>query len=121
MTCERIHALALTAALTVDGLSGPTYRQALAFDNPEKQEWQAAIDKELNTLQSRGTWIMVPKADMRNSGKKPVRHKFVLKKKLIKDGSVQYKARLVACGYTQVAGQDFSKPNCMQAYARILQ
>jgi hypothetical protein len=39
---------------------------------------------------------------------KPLRCKYVLKKKLNKDMSLQFKSRLVACGYSQVAGLDYS-------------
>ena len=105
---ERTQALALTSSIITDGPVDPTYRQALQHDNPEREAWSTAIKKELDTLSSRGTWTLVPRKQMHSNRKKPVRHKFVLKKKLIKNGTVQYKARLVACGYSQVAGQDFS-------------
>ena len=108
LEAERTQSLALMSSIVTDGPVDPTYRQAVHVDNPERDAWLTAIKKELDTLSSRGTWTLVPREQMRSHRKKPVRHKFVLKKKMIKNGTVQYKARLVACGYTQVAGQDFS-------------
>jgi len=40
--------------------------------------------------------------------KPPIRCRFVFKKKFIKDGTIQYKSRLVACGYSQQAGYDYA-------------
>jgi hypothetical protein len=54
---------------------------------------------------SNGTWEVVE----RPYGCKPMGCKWVLKKKLRPDGTIdKYKARLVAKGYTQKEGEDFS-------------
>ena len=38
----------------------------------------------------------------------PLRCTYFNRKKLLNDGKVQYKSRLVACGYLQVAGINYS-------------
>mmetsp|Transcript_23743 Transcript_23743/g.27891 ORF Transcript_23743/g.27891 Transcript_23743/m.27891 type:complete len:222 (-) Transcript_23743:559-1224(-) len=63
------------------------------------------MQREINTLMQKNTWTLVPK---KNYSKIPVKCKFVYKKKFNKDESLQYKARLVGCGYSQVAGVDYS-------------
>jgi hypothetical protein len=114
---QSVAALASVEALLIPGLPEPKgYAEAVAPDHPEREEWMAAIDKELKMLASRGTWSTVLLATLRarNGGllpkdkKRPVHCKFVFKKKFNKDGSLQYKARLVACGYLQTAGTDYS-------------
>ena len=58
----------------------------------------------MDSIMSNGTWEItdIP------SGCKPVGCKWIFKKKLRPDGTVEkYKARLVAKGYTQKEGEDF--------------
>ena len=91
-----------------------TYRQAAAPAHPEFEQWRQSMHAERDTLEARNTWILVP----RNSiGKhKPVRCRYVYRKKRLKDGSLQFKSRLVACGYSQVAGDSF---NIDEVYAGV--
>jgi hypothetical protein len=58
----------------------------------------------MDSIMSNGTWEVVD----RPYGCKPVGCKWVFKKKLRPDGTIEkYKARLVAKGYTQKEGEDY--------------
>jgi hypothetical protein len=58
----------------------------------------------MNLILSNGTWELVD----RPYGCKPVGCKWMFKKKLMSDGTVdKYKAKLMAKGYTQKEGEDF--------------
>ena len=58
----------------------------------------------MDSIMSNGTWEVVN----RPYGCKPVGRKWVFKKKLRPDGTIEkYKARLVAKGYTQKEGEDY--------------
>jgi hypothetical protein len=82
------------------------YKQAVDPRNPERAEWLASMGRERGTLEQRETWELVPRKSI---GKcRPVRCKYVFKRKRVKDGTIQFKSRLVACGYSQVAGDSFS-------------
>ena len=58
----------------------------------------------MDSIMSNGTWEVVN----RPYGCQPVGCKWIFKKKLRPDGTIErYKARLVAKGYTQKEGEDF--------------
>jgi hypothetical protein len=60
--------------------------------------WKKAVQSEMNSIMSNGTWKVVD----RPCGCKLVRCKWIFKKKLRPDGTIEkYKARLVTKGYTQ--------------------
>ena len=67
--------------------------------------WQEAMDEEISTLELNHTWDVVPLPP----SKPPIRCKWVYKIKYNPYGLVErYKAWLVAKGYTQQEGLDYS-------------
>ena len=68
--------------------------------------WRHAMDDKFKTLTDQKTWVLVPKPH----GRHPVGCKWVYKIKHNADGSIfSYKARLVANGYNQEYGLDYSE------------
>ena len=103
-----MQAMALLTNIITGDLPDPTsYKKATDPSHPEKPQWEAAVLKETNTLEERKTWRYVKRKDIPKT-MRPIRCKFVFKKKFVKDGTIQYKARLVACGITQRPGLDYS-------------
>ena len=85
-------------------LTPSSYREAM--NCPDKEKWKSAIQEELSALNANKTWEIKKPPD----GKKLVSSKWVFRIKRNADGSIdRYKARLVARGFTQVAGVDFNE------------
>ena len=79
-----------------------SYRAALR--SPRAEEWQAAINAELDVLRRMGTWDVVDRPTSANV----VGCKWVFRAKRNAQGAiVRYKARLVAKGFTQQENVDF--------------
>jgi transposase InsO family protein len=75
-----------------------------AYASPDADYWKEAVRSEMDSIIANGTWEVTE----RPYGCKPVGCKWVFKKKLRPDGTIEkYKARLVAKGYTQKEGEDF--------------
>ncbi|MCO5591512.1 hypothetical protein L7F22_045497 [Adiantum nelumboides] len=88
-------------AESTDGIS-----LAEALSRLDASSWRQAMESEYQSLIQNGTWQLVPAP----SNRKLVTCKWLLRKKLHADGTVsRYKARLVARGFTQVPGMDFTK------------
>ena len=89
----------------VEALKEPkTFKQAMKCS--EQDNWNKAMNEEMIALDNHGTWELVdlPK------GKNLVGSKWVYKTKRKANGDVdRYKARLVAQGYSQVAGIDYDE------------
>jgi hypothetical protein len=70
---------------------------AEAYSSSDTDLWKEAIQNEMDSILSNVTWEVID----RPYGCKPVGCKWVFKKKLRPDGTIEkYKARLVAKGYT---------------------
>ncbi|WJZ80412.1 hypothetical protein VitviT2T_000335 [Vitis vinifera] len=68
--------------------------------------WKAAINKEMKSLQKNETWELVECLP----GNKPVGCRWIYTVKYKADGSIErFKVRLVAKGYTQTYGIDYTK------------
>ncbi|KAM2961779.1 hypothetical protein FF1_031321 [Malus domestica] len=68
--------------------------------------WQSAMQEEFNALKTQGTWELVPSPPNRTI----IGSKWVYKVKKNPDGSIsRYKARLVAQGFSQEPGIDYSE------------
>jgi hypothetical protein len=77
---------------------------AEAYSSPDADYWKEAVRSEMESIMSNGTWEVVE----RPYGCKPAGCKWVLKKKLRPDGTIdKYKAIRVAKSYTQKEGEDF--------------
>ncbi|MCO5601917.1 hypothetical protein L7F22_056043 [Adiantum nelumboides] len=77
-----------------------------ALSGPEASSWRQAMDSKYQSLMANGTWQLVPAPPNR----KLVTCKWLLRKKFHADGSVsRYKAQLVARGFTQIPGMDYSE------------
>ena len=72
-----------------------------AYASPDADYWKEAVRNEMNSIMANGTWEITE----RPYGCKPLGCKWVFKKKLRPDGTIEkYKDRLVAKGYTQKEG-----------------
>ena len=77
---------------------------AEAYFSLDADLWKEVVQSEIDSIMSNGTWEVVD----RPYGCKHVGYKWVFKKKLRPDGTIEkYKARLVAKGYTQKEGEDY--------------
>jgi hypothetical protein len=74
-----------------------------AYLSLDADYWKEAIKSEMDSIMSNGTWEVVS----RPYGCKPIRCKWMFKKNIRHDGTIEkYKVRLVAKGYNQ-KGEDF--------------
>jgi hypothetical protein len=76
----------------------------IAYSSPDDDFWKEAIRSDMDSIMSNATWEVVE----RSYGCKPIGSKWVFKKKIRPDSTVErYKARLVIKGYSQKEGEDF--------------
>jgi hypothetical protein len=75
-----------------------------AYSSHDADFWKEAIKSEMDSIMSNATWEVLE----RPYGCKTIGSKWVFKKKLRPDGTIErYKARLVIKGYSQKEGDDF--------------
>jgi hypothetical protein len=75
-----------------------------AYASPDADDWKEVVHSEMNSILFNETWELFELP----FGCKPIGCKWVFKKKLRPDGTIdKCKARLVAKGYAQKEGEDF--------------
>jgi hypothetical protein len=75
-----------------------------AYSSQDVDYCKEAVQSEMDSIMMNGTWEIVD----RPYGCKPIGSKWVFKRKLRPDGTIErYKVRLVEKGYTQKEGEDF--------------
>ena len=97
--------LAMILLINHENFNDPkTYNQAMT--SPNSEEWQLAMDKEIDDLSSQNTWsLVIPPPDANI-----IDGRWVYKTKLNSDGTInKYKARYVAKGFQQTYGIDFEE------------
>ena len=110
-----IGAFAEYGLATKDALDPSQYKDT--FDNPkgyedawnhpdpfQREQWREAITKEFDKMEAKGVWKKIKRSEM-EPGRRCVKHKWVMEIKR----SGRFRARLVACGYSQIPGIDFTE------------
>jgi hypothetical protein len=81
-----------------------SYKQAMK--GAQADQWERAMDTEMNQLHDRRTWTLVDLPP----GRRPVKSKWVYQTKLNANNQVEkLKARLTCCGYSQIEGIDYNE------------
>jgi len=79
-----------------------TFKEAMS--TPEAQMWNETVNSKIESIVSNHTWKLANLP----SGSKPIRSKWIFKRKLRPDGSIgKYKVRLVNKDYRQKEGLDY--------------
>ena len=66
-----------------------------------------AAKKEIENFYKRDAWEVTPLSKLK-PGQRPVKTKWIFKKKDEHDGSIRYKGRIVVKGYSQIPGIDYT-------------
>ena len=74
---------------------------AEALAGPHRDEWLKAIQKEIQVFRDRKIFRKAPQHD------RAMKSKIILRYMFKNDFTIKYRARLVACGYSQIHGLDY--------------
>ena len=72
-----------------------------ALAGPHKEEWFKAIEKEAQIFRDRKIFRKAPQHG------RAMKSKIILRYMFKNDFTIKFKARLVACGYSQIRGLDY--------------
>ena len=94
----------LISAVTSGPTESKTFQEAWHYPiKKERDNWRAAIRKEIRSMIERGVWRKTDRKKI-PSNRRLIGNKWVFKIK--RDGT--YRARLVALGYSQISGVDYT-------------
>ena len=80
-----------------------SYKQMMKRNEPERTKWLKGCDKELKNMKLKDVWTIISIEDL-PSGRRLLKCKWVFKLK--RDGT--HRSRLVAMGFSQIPGVDFT-------------
>jgi len=80
-----------------------------ALSGKDGIHWKLAWEEEMTKLAIRNTWRTMPEKESPPQNQKPIKSKYIFKIKINRDGSLRYKVRLCACGYSQKYGIDYDE------------
>jgi hypothetical protein len=72
-------------------------------------KWDTAYNTEMTRITERNTYTICSDKDQDDASLKAIKSKFAFRLQRKADGTLKYKVRLVACGYSQVPGRDFEE------------
>jgi hypothetical protein len=78
-----------------------------ALEGPERHEWFAAWQTEMSRVISRDTFTICSDFMQWNEKVKGIKSKYAFRVTEKPDGSLKFKVRICACGYSQVFGRDY--------------
>lgn len=84
-----------------------SYEEAISINNPYRDYWIKAMQKELDTLEYNNTWSYYTNTSS-NNNIKPLKTRWTYKlKESYNSDIVEFKARFVAKGFEQLYGRDY--------------
>ena len=71
--------------------------------------WELGCDTEMTRITERSTYSICSEEEQDDPSLRPMKSKFAFRLTRKPDGSLKYKVRLVACGYSQIYGKDYEQ------------